>query len=162
MRSVTLFLVALLIGCHPGESKGPPPPPTAAATTQPALQPVELHYVIELARLDVATTVTSDGRLRSVRTENKSYGWNDIGGGNERFEIREGRLTPQRIEELVHLFDGWESLSSNPYGGVADGGALSVRYGGKTVSGGSGVPPQVNEVRVRLEELSRGMPVVNP
>lgn len=135
--------------------------PTTAGT-RPALKSVELHYGIYLARFDVSTTVTPDGLLRSVRTSNKSYGPNDLDPKFQRVEIREGRLTPQQVADLARLFAGWDALSAKPYGGVPDGGDVTIRYGDKTVSGGSEVPGQVSSVRARLDELTATMPVVKP
>jgi len=143
------------------EAERPTRQPSSAAS-KPFLQAIELHYRIYLVRLDIRTTVTSEGMLRSVRTENKSYGGNDKGAKSERIEVREGRLTPEQTEDLVHLFAGWDSLSSKPYGGVPDGGDISVRYGNKIVSGGSGVPKRVTDIRARLDELARSLSVMKP
>jgi hypothetical protein len=130
-----------------------------ASTTQAILKPIELHYGIYLARLDLRVTVSAEGVLRSVRTDNKSYGTGDIDPKNERVGVREGKLTTEQIAKLASLFTGWDSLSTTPYSGVADGGDISIRYGDKTVSAGSAVPKQVEDARIHLMELARSMPV---
>ena len=149
MQRFILILVAFGFGCG-----------TTTTTPQPVLKPIEMHYGIYLARLDHRITVAPDATLRSVRTENESFGGNDIDPKHERVEVRQGTLTGEQVADLARLFVDWDSLSSQPYGGVADGGDLLVRYGDKTVSGGSGVPEQVTDIRVRLSELARSMPVV--
>jgi hypothetical protein len=77
-------------------------------------------------------------------------------------EVREGRQTGEQMEDLARLFADWDSLSSEPYSGVPDGGEVSIRYGDRTVSGRSEVPQQVEDVRVHLMELARSIPVVKP
>jgi hypothetical protein len=163
---------ALLVGCtrNPTAANYPARPATGPATrdttrpvtTRPTLQPIDLHYTIYLARLDVHTTITPDGLLRSVQIQNKSFGPNDIDPKNQRVEVRQGRLNQDQILELARLFATWDSLSQTPYGGVADGGQVSIRYGDKTVSGQSHVPAQVSDVHTRIVELTRSMPIVNP
>jgi hypothetical protein len=158
--SVVTWLIA---GCsRPPTAEAPAERRAEAnpAVTRPALKPVEMRYGIYLARREVRTTITSDGLLRSASTSNKSYGSGDIGRGNERVEIRQGRLTPEQITELSGLFAGWETLSSEPYGGAADGGETTIRYGNKTVSGGTDVPPLVTKVRERISAIAQTMPLV--
>jgi hypothetical protein len=161
MHRFALILAACLFGCNT-DVRRPAIQPTTASSTQPILKSVEMHYGIYLARLDLHITVSPDGLLRSVRTDNKSYGGNDVDPKHERVEIREGKLTAEQMADLAHLFADWDSLSSHPYGGVPDGGEIKIRYGDKTVSGGSAVPKQVTDVRVRLSELAQSMPVVKP
>jgi hypothetical protein len=165
MRRLILIVAALLLGCNnPSETTRPTtrPAPTTASTTQALVKPIELHYGIYLARLDLRITVSRDGVLRSVRTDNKSYGTGDIDPKNERVEVREGKLSTEQIAELASLFTDWDSLSTTPYGGEPDGGDISIRYGDKTVSGGSAVPKQLEDARIQLMELARSMPVAKP
>ena len=162
MHRLVLIVTAFVFGCNPSAATQPTtrPVPTTASSTQAVLKPIELHYGIYLARLDIRVTVSAEGVLRSVRTDNKSYGGNDIDPKNERVEVREGKLTAEQIAELANLFTGWDSLSTTPYGGVPDGGDISIRYGEKTVSGGSAVPKQVEDARIQLMEFARSMPAV--
>ena len=163
MQRFALILVACLFGCnHSTDRSQPASQPTTASTAQPVLKAIELHEGVYLARIDVRITVSADGLLRSVRTENKSCGGNDINPTLERIELREGRLTAQQMEDLARSFAGWDSMSSKPYGGVSDGPDLTLRYGDKTISGGSEVPSQVMDIRIRLSELATSMPVVKP
>jgi hypothetical protein len=117
------ILVAFAFGCNNFNDVAQPatrPAPTATLTTAtgPLLKPIELHYGIYLARLDLRITISGDGVLRSVRTDNKSYDGKDIDATRERIEIREGRLTDEQMADLARLFAGWSSLSSKPYSGV--------------------------------------------
>ena len=165
MHRLILIVAAFLFGCNNVSGATQPatrPSPTTASTTQALLQPIELHYGIYLARLDLRVTVSAEGVLRSVRTDNKSYGTGDIDPKNERVEVREGKLTPEQIAKLASLFTEWDSLSSKPYPGVTDGGDVSIRYGDKTISGGSEVPKQVTDARIFLMELARSMPEAKP
>lgn len=164
MHRFMLILVACLCGCENRGDSPPtaPRPATATTRTRPALRPIEMRFEIYLARLDHRITVSPDGILRSVETVNKSYGPNDLDPARQRIEVREGRLTAEQMAELTRLLMGWDSLSSQPYGGVPDGGDVTIRYGDKTVSGGSEVPRQVTAVRIRLRQLARSMPVVTP
>jgi hypothetical protein len=133
-----------------------------ASTTQAILKPVDLHDGIYLARLELHVAVSTEGVLRSVRTENKSYGTGDIDPKNERAEVREGKLTAEQTAKLASLFTDWDSLSTTPYGGVPDGGDISIRYGDKTISGGSAVPKLVEDARIHLKELAGSMPLAKP
>ena len=133
---------------------------TAAPQPTPALKAVDLRYGVYLARIEIHTTITPDGSLRSVRTDNKSYGPDDIDPKNEHRVTRQGRLTPEQIADLASMFVGWESLSEDRYGGVADGGDIQLRYGDRTVSGGSETPKQVWDILGRISELVSKMPVV--
>jgi predicted small secreted protein len=163
MKSTAIVLVAsLLLGGCAGNtgSGGRTAEPVTNAATQQRLRTVDVRYGIYLARLEVHTTITSDGLLRSARTQNKSYGPRDIDPKPERTEIREGRLTPEQMKELAALFAGWDSLSNAPYGGVPDGGDIRILYGEKAVSGGSAAPRQVWDVKARISELAARMPVV--
>ena len=167
MHCLILIFVAFVLGCNNFTDATQPaarraPTTTATTATRPLLKPIELHYGISLARLDLHITVSREGVLRSVRTDNKSYGSNDVDPKNERVEIRQGRLTGEQMADLARLFAEWDLLSSKPYGSVADGGDVSIRYGEKTVSGGSEVPKQVTDARIRLMEFGQSMPVVKP
>ena len=165
MHRFILIVAAFLVGCNGPSSATQPttrPAPTTASGTQTLLKTIELHYGIYLARLDLRIAVSPEGVLRSVRTDNKSYGTGDIDPKNERVEVREGKLTAEQIAELANLFTVWDSLSTRPYGGVPDGGNISIRYGDKTVSGGSAVPKQVEDARIHLMELARSMPLAKP
>ena len=164
MRRFILILVAFLLGCNNSDDATQPAtrPVATTSSTKAILKAIELHYGIYLARLDLRITVSPEGMLRSVGTENKSYGGNDIDPKHERVEIREGKLTADQIADLARLFTDWDSLSTTPYGGVPDGGVISIRYGEKTVSGGSEVPKEVTDARIRLMELARSMPMVKP
>ncbi|HEY0007236.1 MAG TPA: hypothetical protein VGB55_00805 [Tepidisphaeraceae bacterium] len=135
---------------------------TTTSSTKASLKPIELRYGIYLARLDHRIAVSTDGTLRSVQTTNKSYGGNDIDPKNERVEVREGKLSTEEVIDLARLFADWDSLSKTPYSGVPDGGDISIRYGDRTVTGGSEVPQQVTDIHHRLMELARSMPVVKP
>jgi hypothetical protein len=131
---------------------------TTGPATRPALKAIEVRSGVYLLRVEVVTTVSPEGVVRRVRTENKSYGANDK-AGPPRVEVREGRLTEAQMEELAKLFDGWEKWEDR-YGGVPDGGTMEVTYGGKRVRGGSRAPEQVQEVVRRVEALGEVMPVV--
>lgn len=163
MHRLIPIVAVFLFGCNNPSGTTQPttrPTPTTASTTQAILKPIDLHYGIYLARLDLHVAISTEGVLRSVRTDNKSYGTGDIDPKNERVEVREGKLTAEQIAKLANLFTGWDSLSTTPYGGVPDGGNISIRYGDNAVSGGSAVPKQVEDVRIQLMELARSMPVV--
>jgi len=124
-RLHTMLAVLVVTGCtHPSPTQNPTTRPAAQPGNQPVLKAGDLRYGVYLARTETHTTITPDGLLRSVRTENKSYGPNDIGAQHARHEIREGRLTSAECAELAAMFTGWETLSDQPYGGVADGPAL--------------------------------------
>jgi len=161
MHRLILIVTAFLFCCDPLAATQPTtrPVPTTASATQSVLKPIELHYGIYLAGLDLRVTVSAEGVLRSVQTDNKSYGDEPK---NERVEVREGRLTDEQIATLARLFADWDSFSSKPYSGVPDGGNVSIRYGEKTVSGGSEVPKQVTDIRLRLTKLGQSMPVKTP
>lgn len=152
-RATLGLCVLLLAGCN--EKK---PRPVAAAATQPGLKSIDVREGIYPARLEIHTTVSPTGLLRSVRTEGKSYGPNDAPGSRERVEVRQGQVTAAQMDELRRLFAGWEQLAGS-YNGVPDGPEITVRYGDKTVRGGSGAPAQVVDVCERLRELAKSMPV---
>lgn len=159
-----LFVTALLIvgGCGdpPTKVPGTSSQPTFRPAGQAVLKAVDLQSGVYLARHEVHTTITPEGVLRSVRTENKSYGPRDIDPKQERIQIRAGRLTPAQMSELAGLFAGWESLSREPYGGVPDGAEIRIQYGDKTVAGGSAAPKQIWMINARVSELAGTMPVV--
>ncbi len=154
-QTAPFFIVALLVGCTSKAEH-----PATRPATQPVLHSIDLHFGLYLQRFDDRTTITADGLLRSLRTQNKSYGPKDLDPKYERIEIREGRLTPQQMSELAALFANWDSLSSERYGGVPDGGDIEIRYGDKIVRGGSAVPAAVRAVQTRISDLGRAMPVV--
>jgi hypothetical protein len=163
MKIFTLLVAAtLLVGGCDARSRVAQPASrsTAEITTQPNLRAVDLRHGVYLARIEIHTTITPDGLMRSVRIDGKSYGPSDIDAKQERTEIRQGHLTPAQISELAALFAGWEALSDERYGGVTDGGDIQVRYGDKTVAGGSATPKQVWDVYDRISELTAMMPVV--
>src|SRR5688500_5472576 len=157
MHRLILILVAFQIGCN--NSSDATRPLATTRSTQAVLKPIELHYGTYFARIDLRISVSAEGNLRSVRTDNKSYGGNDIDPKHELVEVREGKLTARQVADLARLFTDWDSLSATPYGGVPDGGEISIRYGNKTVSGGSDVPKPVTDARAHLMELARSMPV---
>jgi hypothetical protein len=119
-----------------------------------------MRHRVYLFRHDVHTTITPDGLLRSVQIHNKTYGPGDADPKSERVEVREGHLTPQQMGELAAMFEGWESYATTRYGGVPDGGEIELRYGDKTVAGGSATPERVWEIDRHINELTRKMPVV--
>ncbi len=160
MRDLILTLAICLLACSACTDAARASARPTSLSTQPALKPIELHDRIYLARLDQRITVSPDGLLRSVRIENKSYGPHDIDPKLQRTEIRQGKLTPRQISDLSRLFANWDSLSST-YGNVVDGPDISLRYGDKTVSGGTGLPRQVTDIQARLAELARSMPLVD-
>jgi hypothetical protein len=155
---IILALVAALLLLGKSVPAAERESPSTRPATQPALRAVDLHYGIYLARLDVHTTITPDGLLRSITIQNKSYGPKDIDPKSERKEIRRGQLTPEQIAELVQLFAGWDALPDK-FTGVPDGPAIELRYGEKTVTSGGELPDQVARVYVRIQELTRAMPV---
>lgn len=165
-RFLIPILIALAFGCNDSGDLTQPATQrsttTTTTSTNPVLKPIDLHYRIYLAGLDHRITVSADGTLRSVRTDNKSYARNDIDPKHERVEVREGKLTAEQVADLARLFADWDSLSTTPYRGVPDGGDTSIRYADRTVSGGSEVPKQVTDACARLMELARSMPVVKP
>ena len=130
-----------------------------APATQPALQPIDIHYSIYLMRLDVHITVSPAGLLRSVTTRNKSYGPNDIPKTEELIETREGQLTADQIDKLIPLFAGWEKLADK-YGSVPDGPELDFRYGEKRIVGGSEAPRQVRDAWAAIKTLAESMPLL--
>ena len=157
----TLLIAAALLngGCAEVPQPTTPTPPARPAT-QAVLKDIELRSGIYLARFETYIRITPDGRLRSVFTNNKSYGPNDTDPRHERREVREGRLTPRQMADLASLFAGWESLSST-YSAAADDQETTLRYGAKTVSGGRDLPHQVRQVQHRIHELTATMPVVS-
>ncbi|GEM_PF-6514024 len=161
MHRFISILVICLFACTACTHTSQPPTRPTSFTTQPTLKPIDLHYSIYLARFDQRITVSPDGLLRSVQTENKSYGGNDIDPKLQRIEIREGKLTLQQMTDLSRLFANWGSLSSTASGNLADGPDISIRYGDKTISGGTELPRQVMNIQVKLTELARSMPLVD-
>jgi hypothetical protein len=121
------------------------------------LQAVDARYGVYLARLEIRTTITPDGRVRSVRTLNKSFTPADK--VVEQTEVRAGQLSEEQMKELARLFVGWEGLK-DVYPNAADGPEVSIRYGDKMVSGGTGLPRQVWDVHRRVIELGTGRGVV--
>lgn len=132
--------------------------PATAPATRPALKAVDFDLDLYLARLEIHTTITPAGKVRSVRTENKSYGPND-NPGPPRTEVREGNLSPMEIAELSRLFQDWEKLKDS-YRGPADGPVIKISYGDKQIiSGSADAPKNVLLVQERILEISRAFPV---
>lgn len=129
---------------------------TSAGTARP-LKLIDLRYEIYLARLDIHTTITADGVLRSAHTVGKNYGPNDQIAA--RTEIREGRLTPRQMMDLAQLFTGWASLHDH-YGGVTDGPEIRISYHGKTIAAGSDGPKKVRDIYDRVNEFTLSLPLV--
>jgi len=155
------ILLVLCGACTPRYTPPPSPTTKTVATTRAVLQPIEARFGIYLARVDVHTTITPDGVLRSVRIENKSYGPHDM-PGQERVEVRAGRLSDAQVADVAAIFKGWQTLSAK-YGAVPDDAMITIRFGEKTVSGGyTGLPPEVRAVEQKLRELGRSMPLTGP
>src|SRR5665213_2944722 len=96
MKLTTSFFVTalLVLGCDvKNASQSVVPNPSPITTTQPALQAIELRSGIYLARLEVHVTITPDGLMRYVRTEN-----------DHAAEVRQGRLTSRQMSDLAALF----------------------------------------------------------
>jgi hypothetical protein len=158
MKVVVTFVAVVLFACQAQRTEAPAPAgPTAVATSETELQAVDARYGVYLARLEIRTTITPDGRLRTVRTLNKSYSPADK--VVEQTEVRAGQLTDEQIKELARLFAGWEALK-DVYPNAADGPEVSIRYGDKIVTGGTGLPRQVWDVHRRVIELGTEMAVV--
>jgi hypothetical protein len=133
-------------------------PLAAEGATPPSLQAVAIRYGNYLARIEHRITIAPNGWLRSASTHNKRYAPRD-GNWQERWEVREGQLTPRQVVEVAALFNGWSSLSTQPHHGVPDGPEFEVRYGGHVVSGGN-APSQAWDAYRRIRELAERMPVV--
>ena len=159
----SVVVVLFLTACRGERPAAPDRTPVVGTQPQPQpagepeLQEVDARYGIYLARMEMRTTISPDGRLRTVRTQNKSYGPADK--VVERTEIRAGQLTPEQMAELARLFAGWETLN-DVYENVPDGPDVRIEYGGKIVSGGTGLPRKVWDVHRRITELGTGMAVV--
>jgi hypothetical protein len=121
----------------------PPAPP-------PPLREIEMRSGVYLARVELHVKVQSDGSVRSERTMNK-------GLPGEQTEVREGTLSSRQIEDLTASFAGWESFDAQ-YSGVVDGPEISIRYGDKTVEGGSALPRQVLDIHGTLMGIANGLP----
>jgi hypothetical protein len=157
-RALGIVIFVLFAGCADRQDRTAAAAPGPAPSTQPlALQPINARYGIYLARIDIRTTIAADGRLRSVRTHNKSYGPADK--VVEQIEIRQGRLTPEQMSDLARLFVGWDALS-DVCENVPDGPEVQIRYGDKVITGGRGLPRQVWDVHRRITELATSMPKV--
>jgi hypothetical protein len=128
------------------ETSVPPPPATPAP-----LREIEMRSGVYLARVESHIVVRPDGSVRSERTMNK-------GLPGEQVEVRDGTLTSQQMEDLAASFVSWEDFESH-YSGVPDGPEISIRYGVKTVEGGSALPREVLDIHRTLMEIASGLPV---
>jgi hypothetical protein len=75
MRFLIPIFIAVLLGRDDLHKTAQPvarPAATTSSSTQAALKPIALYYGIYLARLDLRITVSPEGMLRSVRSDNKS------------------------------------------------------------------------------------------
>ena len=82
--------------------------------------------------------------------------------GQERVEVRAGRLSDAQVADVAAIFKGWQTLSAK-FGAVPDDAMITIRFGEKTVSGGyTGLPPEVRAVEQKLRELGRSMPLTGP
>ena len=162
MRRSLSYLVCtlVLIGCRRHRTSTPATTITAIqpvrrnqSSNAPSLKAIDVRFGNYLLRLEIHTTISPAGWLRSVRTDGKTYGPNDKGGPT-RLVIREGQLAPAQIAELAGLFNRWDSLHDY-YGTVPDGGEIEIRYGNKRVIG---FTQKVTEVERRIRELADSMP----
>ena len=126
MSGLKFLLPAMLLLIGACEKPSGTTQPAPQSATQPRLKALEMRHRVYLFRHDVHTTITPDGLLRSVQIHNKTYGPGDADPKSERVEVREGHLTPQQMDELAAMFEGWESLATTRYGGVPDGGEIEV------------------------------------
>jgi hypothetical protein len=145
-----VFLAILSSGCSR-------PQTPKEASNSPPLKAIDLRYGVYLARIEIHTTVSPDGHVHRLRTDNKSYHPND-NPGRAKIEVRDGRLTPDQMTELARLFSGWESLDAE-YNGVVDGPDIEFTYGEKRIHGGS-LPKKAAQAMERVEELAQSMPAV--
>jgi hypothetical protein len=157
-----LLVVALLLSATARMNAQSTAPSATQPSTQPLLRKIELHTGNYLSRIDIHTTITPDGLLRSVRIDFKSWGPGDIDPQNERHEIRQGQLSATEQKELAELFVGWERWSDQRYPARPDGEETRITFGDKTVSGGESAPPQLWIVHRRIVELTATMPIVQP
>ncbi len=135
------------------------PQVSTRSTSQPTLKEIEIRNGVYLARIEIHTTITPEGELRWARTYNKSYGPNDVADAkSERWERRQGRLTPQQQSELAKLFEDWDALPNNGASGVPDGGQLDFRYGAITLHGI--LPPKAKVAFDHIQSLAESMPLV--
>jgi len=157
----TVIACALVAGTLAPETKADEPStkPSTRTTTQSILKHLDFRTGIYLARFEHRITITSDGKLKSVRRENISYGPKDIDPKLERREIRQGQLSPKQIAEIAAISAGWDSLSDKPYTGPADGRELWIKYGEKVVSGGD-APKQVLDLKRFITDAAAKMEVV--
>jgi hypothetical protein len=133
----------------------------AAKPVQPAARTIDLHITNYLARFDEHMRIDPDGSAECVRIENKNFGGGDTALGPERRAVREGRLSPGEMFQLTALFVDFDSLSDKPYGSVPDADGIQLRYGGKTVAGGSEIPDSVRKIISRIDELVEHMPIAS-
>jgi hypothetical protein len=115
------------------------------------LREIEMRSGVYLARVESHVMVQPDGAVRSERTMNKGF-------PSEQIEVREGKLSSTQMEDLAASFTGWEDFDAH-YSGVADDREISIRYGDKTVEGGSGLPRKVLDIRKKLMEIVNALPV---
>ncbi len=141
----------------------PPPPPSPrvhdVSTADSPLKRIEVKYGEPMARLEMQTTISADGQLRHIRTDNKVFGNGDKSA--ERTEMRSGKLTPEQMKDLARIFAGWEALSSRDFIPVPDAPGITIRYGGADgviLPVGRGIPKQVDDIYRRINELAAAMP----
>jgi hypothetical protein len=153
-RSILLF-IALLIGCNSRadvQAAGP------AARAPQGIEAIEMRFSIYLARVDHRITVSPTGWLRSVRTDNVSYGANDIDPRQQRTAAREGQLTPDQIADLSRLFEGWEIRTPTVPEARPDGGQVTIRYGTQSASGSADPASPLSLIATHLMQLAPSMP----
>ena len=142
-----LLLLSLIgLGCAKTQATRPPAPhgesgPTAArrATTQPILY----HRTGGIAATDDRVVIWPDGVVEvdgKLMTDAKA------------------RVTPQRMEHLAHLFDGWGRLDdSYVVNNVEDAYLIRIYYGGKAVEAtdiNPQLPQQFRDVFAEIEAIA--------
>ena len=70
--------------------------------------------------------------------------------------------TKTQMAALARAFADWNSLPDKLYGSVPDGPDISVRYGTKTIRGGSEMPRQVMDILTTINKTAASMPRVDP
>ena len=145
-----LISTLILFGLAGCAGKQPP-------STQPILQAVDLDYGVYLARIDIHTTISPEGFLQSVRTENKRYAPNDINNGKERTELRQGHLTSNQIADLARLFQTAIQVPADKSATVADGPYVHLRYGTTVLTNGNENMDAVRVLVDRIEAITATM-----
>src|SRR5207247_7824006 len=68
------------------------------------------------------------------------------------------RLTPQRLEQLVAMFDGWSKLKDHYLAsGVADAYTITISYGGKSIEAAdlaADLPQQFRQIFGEIETIA--------